>query len=224
MFKILPILLLIIISFCYSNCSDNKNTFKIEKGKIDKEVFYGETNVKIHDDSLIKQMALDIDKAFSLSPIKLSISQIEIRVYFINPFTERFFREQFKSGELTSELFNCKTDRRRDSLFMKIGTVIKTKGEYNVDSLINLDSLPTYKLMIDKDTAQLSLDDGALYLIQIKNGSEIKMILIDKPAEKESKDADVKYINRFIKSLNRKFSFSFYEQWEKIADSAFIKL
>ncbi len=224
MYKSLKISLLICIPLCFWKCSNNKSSFTRETRIINKEGLFGVDTAKWNNDSIMTLTAKSIESAFNLPSINNSSAENEIRIYFVSPFYERFFRQQFKSDSLIVELTNCKVDRRKDTIFMKIGTLIKSEGIYDKDKLINGKGLPALKHLTKDSTGEVYLDGDIFYFIQIKNGSETKMIYISNPAERAIRDTDAKHIVDFIEQLRQKYSFDFNKSWDKIMDSAFVKL
>ena len=218
------ILFFLSVQFFIQSCSNKGSDFKREKLEINKEFFFGKDQ-KIETNNLIKTMTSDVEKSFNLNPIYKSTNENEVRIYFANPFVERFFFQYFNSTDLTVGLYDCKTDRRNDSLFMHIFRLITIKGRYSKDSLVKIASLPNYSLQIDKNSPDTPvLDDGAIYFIQVKNGATIKEILINKPFQKEESNHDSKEISNFIRAIEKQYNFVFYDNWKSIDSLAFMNI
>jgi len=225
MVKQLIVVLMLLYTLLLVSCNYSGNKEKIirEKRELNYENFFGKTT-DVKEDSLIKKMGIEMNSAFNLYPIYKSAFKNEIRIYFANAFNERFFRELYTADSLVVEILNCKTDRRNDSLFMKIGTSIKAAGKYAQDSLVSTQFLPDLKCLMDKQKSNNVLDGSTVYFIQIKSGAITKEILINEPFETEQKDSDAKNISNFIRDINRKYGFKFYDSWNTIDSLAFTTL
>lgn len=180
------------------------------------------------NDSILYQLSNGFDKAFKLSPIEKSIFKNEIRIYFVNSFTERFFIEAQSEDSVHTQIYNCKTKRKiddslkikeRDSLFMEIGGLITLDFKGETRPFIYFDSIPTFKIFYIADTIGNVLDDGSTYYYAIKKGNMIKKGLIDKPLETGNIHSDALYVGKFISYINEKYTFHFWDTWSNIAAS-----
>jgi hypothetical protein len=211
------------ILLLFYSCSNDRDAFVRDVKEINKEVFYGiDSSKKKQNDNLITLMVNDVNKAFSIGSINESLAENEVRIYYSFPFGETFFRQQFKDGRTNLELYICNTERRQDSLFMKIKTVVKSEGKYPYDSSLNVNFTPDSLTINNNYKEEDVLDGFATFVIQIKNHSQSKFILIERPFDVEDKNAVAKYVCNLIREINKKFSFKFHDPQRKIVDSAFI--
>lgn len=185
--------------------------------KLDKEVLYT-IDKDLQTDSLIFAVANDMQNAFSLEPIETSQTTYEIRIYFASLWHEKFFITRLHGDSISSELYNCKTDRRNDSLFMKfenrISSVVKTTH------MLDTDLLPSFEQNLPKDSV-VTLDSGYSYFILTKTGNKIKRILVNDKYLEASYSVSANRIKKFIQSVADQYNFSFYDSWEKVEELAF---
>ncbi len=207
--------LLIIMIGCIQK--DSKIKFK----DINKTVFF---NIDNHTEikNYSNQIEKDLNLSFKLSPIDSSNYESEIRIYFVNAFSERFFRQCVRKLKVESSLYYCKTEKSNDSLFMNIISLIGKEGEYDaIKSYINESKIISETLT---DTISLtSADSGLFYFVQFRNGSKIVKIAISDPFEKEEFNPNAKFVCDLIREIKNKYSFNFYDPWLQIKDSAFRK-
>ncbi len=182
----------------------------------------------LNNDSILIQLSNAFDKVFKLSAIEKSTFKNEVRIYFINPFFERFFIEKQSDDSIHTRLYNCKTNRKRnntlkmkdnDSLFMQIGGLITLDFKGPTEPFIYFDSIPTFKNFYTADTIGNVLDDGSTYFYEFKKGSMIKKGLIDKPLETGNNNFDAIYVVKFIRYINDKYTFHFWDTWINIVSS-----
>jgi hypothetical protein len=203
-------------------CSIESAQSKREIKDTNTKIFFGMyDNTK---DSLLFKMIDNLNRAFKLEPIKVSPFSTEIRIYYADAFGERFFRQSFLNGKSEIELYRCKTNREKDSLFLNIQSVIKCNGKLS-EEILHIDfKEPTFSTIIFNDTAKAVADNGSYYLIEIKNKDKSKNILIKDPFEIEGRNATARYVCQFIKNINAQLSFKFYNTWDATVDSAFTKI
>lgn len=182
----------------------------------------------LNNDSILIQLSKGFDKAFKLSSIEKSIFNDEVRIYFVNPFAERFFVEEQSKDSTHIRFYNCKTKRKsdnflkmkdNDSLFMQIGGLITLDFKGETKPFIYFDSIPTFKKFYIADTTGNVLDDGSTYFYEIKKGNIIKKGLIDKPLETGNNNSDAHYVGKFISYINEKYTFRFWDTWPNISGS-----
>ncbi len=214
--KLLSLLLCLILLAC----STKSNKLTRQQILINRELFYG-IDKKLDSITLLNEMSQDMANAFSLAPITKSTAEREIRVYFSSVWQEVFFLLTYQNGSLTVELYNCETDRKKDSLFMKIHTLIRGTGKYDIAKITKADTLPILRNCIIKDTVDY-LDKGFIYFIQTKSGKSFKTILMNDNCELLQNDQEITHIKNFIQSLNKNFNFTFYDPWTKIDSLAFL--
>ena len=202
-------------------CNDKNPSFDRRLNDISIETFYAIDKHK-GNDSLIITIIEDVTKAFKLEPMHLSNAGSEIRIYFISPFGEKFFHQKVIDGKAYIKLINCKTIKRADSLFMKQNACIEAKEKFDYIDL-NTDSIPPFTTLLTDGLEPGTTDIGNTYLIQVKNKSGNKSILINNPFDIEDESFAVKYSRNLIDRINKDFNFHFYDSWNKIIDSAFIK-
>lgn len=210
--------ILIIFTANFTSCSK-----KVMKKVISlkQSTFYSNEKT-LSNDSVLIQLSNAFDKAFKLPPIEKSVFTIETRIYFINPFNERFFIEEQSKDTVHTRFYNCKTrrkgnhslnNRETDSLFMEIGGLIKLEFKQKAIPFIYFDSIPVFKnFFIATDTDGL-LDDGSTYFYEIKVNNTIKKGLIDNPFQTKKNNADALYVEKFIRYINEKYSFHFWDTW-----------
>jgi hypothetical protein len=196
------------------NCSQVKE-YKRDLQKLNINSFIGVFHNKPVADSQAVLMEFFVNRGFRLAPIDSSKNEKEVRIYFIEPFGEKFFRQQYNAGKLITDLYNCGMDNSNDSFFLKIGTRIRSKMSDTKKNLPSTELIPYFKLHIDDDSLKDALDAYSVYFIQIKDiGSKTKTIYINSPFEKEARDSEAKSICDFLRSTNSKFNFKFWDSWD----------
>jgi hypothetical protein len=202
-------------------CNDKNQSVDRKLNNISTETFYAIDKHK-GNDSLIFTIIEDVTKAFKLEPMHLSKADSEIRIYFISPFGEKFFHQKVINGQSFAKLINCKTIKRGDSLFMKQNGYIEAKEKFDYKDL-NTDSIPLFSTWLTDGVEPGTTDFGNIYLIQVKNKSVSKTILIKNPFDIDDESFVVSFSRNLIERINEDFNFHFYDSWNKIIDSAFIK-
>lgn len=200
-----------------NSCKDELN-LRIEKSISDQNVFYGKVNSS--KDSLMELLSMDMEKSFSLPPINLSSSEKEIRIYYSGVWYERFYIEKQSSDSIEFRVYNCRSSRKNDSLFMNIKETIKATGKQHSQHLRNTDRLPVFKNCQLEDNIDY-LDKGYFYFIEVKSGPSNKKILIDDNCLQLSNDKEIVNISKFIKSIDKSLNVSFGKSWQSLDSLAF---
>lgn len=221
MYKLRFFSLSLILCLIIFSCNEKKMLVDRKLKNISTETFYG-VDVRQENEALINTIIQDVSKAFKLGPINLSKEESEIRIYFISPFGEKFFQQKVIDGKTYIKLINCKTIKKGDSLFMKQDAYIEATKKSDYEYL-NTESLPPFTTLINDSLAPGMTDIGITYLIQVNNKFGNKAILITNPFDVEGNDFVVKYSTDLLERINKDFNFHFYDSWDKIVDSAFIK-
>ena len=194
---------------------------------LQQSTFYSDEKI-LSNDSVLIQLSNAFDKAFKLSPIEKSGFNIETRIYFINPFAERFFIEEQSKDTVRTRIYNCKTKRKdnlslnnreTDSLFMEIGGLIKLEFKQEAIPFKYFDSIPNFNFFCIATNTDGVLDDGSTYFYEIKVNNTIKKGLIDNPLQTKNKSDDALYVEKFIRYINEKYSFHFWDTWSNILTS-----
>ncbi len=208
----------LISAILFISCKDSVKLNR-EKSTLDEYVFYGKVG-DIQKDSLIDLLSAAMEKAFSIEPINLSPATKEIRIYYGDVWSERFYIERFENDSIEVELYKCRSDRRNDSIFMIIKERIRATGKYDVRDITNVDSLPDLKDCQPKDTA-VYLDKGYAYFIETKSGQSFKKILVNDNCLMIQNDKEVTCIINFLHSLSKSLNFNFSDTWQQIDSAAF---
>jgi hypothetical protein len=214
------ILFYYLILSLFISCNDN--ILKSEYKEINKEYYMGIDNQKSKD-SILYIMISGLNNAFHLKPLESTLTENELRIYFVNSFCERFFYQSIRNDSIYNELFKCSTVRRNDSLFMNLKSAIKASSKINNYKLMNVDSLTNFSSLIRNDTISGVTDYGNFYLIQIKKENKIKYILVENLFENCEKNNETKFACKIIHKIKNDFSFNFYDSWQIAHDSAFKK-
>lgn len=202
------------------SCKNNNPSFVRKNIDNNKELFFAIARPEKNDS--LDQISRDFINAFNLYPLEDTSVKNEIRIYYVSAWRERFFREIIMGDSATAYLLNCKTDRRSDSLFMTIKTIIEAKGKFEKNILAKLPFLPKAKIWDNKNDPPV-LDAGDTYFIEVKNENNVKRMIIDNPFGKALIDIDAKYVSEFIKIITNSNSFQFNDNWKKIDSTAFRK-
>ncbi len=213
LFKLsIPILL-------FAGCSVNTTPLTRQQVAVNREVFFG-TDSNADTTELVLKLSQDMEKAFSLVPLTRSQADRETRIYYASIRQELFFVQKYQHDSLTVELYQCGTERKNDSLFMRIGGLIKAGGKYDIDKLVRDDMLPVFKDCRVSNGVQ-HLDKGYIYFIQVKTGKVVKNILMNDNCELVTADKEIEHTKDFIRSISATFNFAFYDPWDKIDSLAF---
>jgi hypothetical protein len=213
---------IIIIFICIAcNNKKNINVRTINIGYKEKFVGFAKRIITIEDTLTFLESALN--NGFELEPIRLSSKEKEIRIFYVAPFRQRFFRQQCDSGTIKSELYNCGIFERNDSFYIKIGASINSAKKYSKIQYPITNFLPDYKIYNPKIKGVL--DAGSTFFVQIKDGENIiKKMIVENPCTKDSKkDAELENICIFLTALNKDNNFRFWDSWDSTIIHAFIE-
>ena len=138
--------------------------------------------------------------------------------WFCSGLLERFFTLSFNNGTVVAQLYNCGSKKYGDSLFMKIGEVVKLTDVSR--TRINTDSVAINTINMNRDSTILDPDGGSIYFIQTYSTGQVKNALVRDPFKLEETDDDAKSITTFIRRLNQMYSFQFWDPWEQSKKTA----
>ncbi len=161
----------LISSILFISCDDNVR-LKREKSTLDEYVFYGKVG-DIQKDTLTNLLSAAMEKAFFIEPTNLSAATREIRIYYADVWSERFYIARFENDSIEVSLYKCRSERKNDSIFMIIKERLRATGKYDISDITNVDSLPDLKDCQPKDSA-VYLDKGYVYFIETGVGNPLR--------------------------------------------------
>jgi len=212
--------------FVFIACKDQDDSKTVQQREIhqkNNKIFLTQKKINSDIDSMVSELSSYLDKSFGLAPIAYSNNIIEVRIAFADAFSERFLRQQFKNGILTSELSVCRMKREKDSLFMYVGDKIESRMNFSKHNLPDIKKLPNYKVLeIAGIKDKTGIDASNSYFIQLKDKNGLKTIFLNNPIENEDYDNEVKNISIYINNVYRTFNFTMLEPWDSSKVHAFL--